>query len=158
MARKYNKISLSILKSLLESKDGLSAADLKMSCAPKLPNKDFYNYLFRLSEQEIIFKNNNNYILNEEGKKLLNNLQPVKDGVWKVIVFDIPEKQKKVRIILRGKLKQLHFKKWQNSIWVSPYSLSAEIENEINALGEKFFIRLIKTKEINHTKDLEKMF
>ena len=80
------------------------------------------------------------------------------DKQWRLVIFDIPEKHKYVRVVLRAKLKQLHFKKWQNSIWVSPYKIDADIEAELAALGNKFFVRLIKTTEINHTEDLEKMF
>ena len=50
------------------------------------------------------------------------------------------------------------FKKWQNSIWVSPYAMDREIEEELNDLGKKFSVRLIKTTQINHNEDLEKMF
>jgi CRISPR-associated endonuclease Cas2 len=78
--------------------------------------------------------------------------------VWKLVIFDVPEKHKKVRNILRAKLNQLGFKKWQNSIWASPYELDTEIEKEFLELGKKFFIRLIKTQEINLTEDLEKLF
>jgi hypothetical protein len=59
---------------------------------------------------------------------------------------------------LRGKLKQLFFKKWQNSIWVSPYILPEDIEEELRSLGQKFFIRLIKTSDINIVEDLKNMF
>ncbi len=96
--------------------------------------------------------------LTGEGIKMLGRLLPQKDGVWKLVIFDIPEKQKKVRAVLRAKLKQLHFKKWQNSIYISPYALEADIESEFQALADKFFIRLIKTKDINKTADIEKMF
>jgi len=54
------------------------------------------------------------------------------------VIFDIPEKHKYVRNVLRAKLKQLHFKKWQNSIWVSPYALDGQIEEDFKELGKKF--------------------
>ena len=88
----------------------------------------------------------------------MSRLSPKKDGVWKLVIFDIPEKHKYVRNVLRAKLKTLHFKKWQNSIWASPFALDEEIETELLALAKKFFVRLIKTTEINETKDLEEMF
>ena len=93
-----------------------------------------------------------------DGKTLLKRTLPAKDGVWKLVIFDIPEKQKYVRAVLRAKLKALHFKKWQNSIWVSPFALDEEIEAELHQLSKKFFIRLIKTTDINETADLEKLF
>lgn len=157
MSRSYNQVSINILKYLSEKNAG-AVVDLKPACAPKLSDKDFYNYIFRLIQQELATKSGNNIKLTEDGKKLLDRLVPQKDGVWKLVIFDIPEKHKYVRSVLRGKLKQLHFKKWQNSIWVSPYALDPEIEQELADLGKNFFVRLIRTTEINNVDDLEKMF
>ena len=73
-------------------------------------------------------------------------------------MFDIPESKRPVRNFLRQKLHALHFKKWQNSIWVSPYTLDPELEAELLNLAAKYFIRLIKTTDINYDKDLRKLF
>lgn len=158
MSRKYNTTSIAILKFLLDLKAAASLEEIKSACGSKLSAKDFYNYLFRLIQQELVEKSGNGYKITDEGKKIFGRLSPEKDGVWKMVIFDIPEKHKKVRAVLRAKLRQLHFQKWQNSIWISPYALDAEIEDELNALGEKFFVRLIKTTEINHKKDLDSLF
>jgi DNA-binding transcriptional regulator PaaX len=158
MARKHNPYTIAILKFLSTAANGTKINDIKQACGPKLSAKDFYNYLFRLAEQEYITKNTELAQITEEGSRLLGRLKPAKDGVWKLVIFDIPEKHKYVRSVLRGKLKQLHFKKWQNSIWVSPYALEPEIEKEFDDLGKKFFVRLIKTTEINNVEDLEKLF
>src|SRR5204862_1937794 len=125
---------------------------------PKRSAKNFYTYFFRFHGQEIIDKTDNTAGITEEGRKLLKRLKPAKDGVWKMVIFDIPEKHKYVRTVLRAKLKQLHFKKWQNSIWATPFTLDDEIESELEQLGKKFFVRLIKSKEINNSTDLEKLF
>lgn len=157
MSRIYNQNTIAILKYLAD-KDKAAIKDAHAACAPKLTAKDFYNYVFRLHLQGLVEKIDNKARITEEGKKLLSRLVPEKDGVWKLIIFDIPEKQKYVRVVLRAKLKALHFKKWQNSIWVSPYALDSEIEQELNALAKKFFVRLIRTTDINNTEDLEKLF
>jgi len=157
MARQLHPTSVAILNFLAE-KNQAKLNDVKTACAGKLSHKDFYNYIFRLQRQELVVKNNNLLALTTDGKKLIIRLSPNKDGVWKLVIFDIPEKHKYVRAVLRAKLKQLHFKKWQNSIWVSPYKMDEEIEKEFGDLGKKFFVRLIKTTQINHSEDLEKMF
>ena len=161
MSRNFNRQTLSILNAVLE-KPGISTKELFRELSIKQKYKDFYNNIYRLIDQEILKRGENNkgiiLALTEEGQKILGRMEPKKDGVWKLVIFDIPEKQKKVRGILRAKLKQLHFKKWQNSIWISPYVLDREIEEELNELGKKFFIRLIKTTDINMTADLEKLF
>ncbi len=158
MARVYNPITISILNFLFEKEKPVEFSQIHSACAEKLSGKDFYNYLFRLTEQGYINKTQSTAGITAEGKKLLKRLLPQKDGVWKLVIFDIPEKHKYVRTVLRAKLKQLHFKKWQNSIWVSPYFLDEEIEKELSDLGKKFFVRLIKTTDINNLEDLQKMF
>ncbi len=158
MARQYHIISVSILEFLSKQAKPIIFSDIKTNCCPKLSGKDFYNYLFRLSQQELITKNEHAAAISEQGKKLLKRLVPERDGVWKLVIFDIPEKHKYVRSVLRGKLKQLHFKKWQNSIWASPYAIDPDIERELDDLGKKFFVRLIKTTQINHIEGLEKIF
>lgn len=161
MSRPYNELTIAILQELTK-KDEMSFAALHKTVSPAALYKEFYNMLFRMAASGLIEKNKRDKKLTakitDEGKLLLRRKKPEKDGVWKLVVFDIPEKHKKIRGILRAKLKQLHFKKWQNSIWISPYRLDEEIENEFNELGKRYFVRLIKTTNINCTEDLERMF
>jgi CRISPR/Cas system-associated endoribonuclease Cas2 len=161
MARIFTPLTLSIL-SEVDNHPGISLQELHTKHHPVKPYKEIYNTAFRLAELELVAKQKNSkgigLTLTGEGKKILQRIAPKKDGVWKLVIFDIPEKQKYVRVILRAKLKALHFKKWQNSIWVSPFKLDEEIEAELKELGGKFFVRLIKTKEINIIGDLENLF
>jgi DNA-binding transcriptional regulator PaaX len=161
MARTLNKQSTEILSGV-EGTPWISTKELYSAAKTKVPYKDFYNNIFRLISLGLLERNENNkgivLALSEDGKKALSRLHPKKDGIWKVVIFDIPEKQKKVRVVLRAKLKQLNFKKWQNSIWISPFILDKEIENELFELGKKYFVRLIRTTNINHGEDLEKLF
>ncbi len=161
MARIFNLQTLKILKTVSQA-PGIPASELYTPFSRSQAYKSFYNTIYRLIKQRFLERKENNkgmcLWISEEGTKLIVRFHPEKDGVWKLVIFDIPEKQKYVRVVLRAKLKALHFKKWQNSIWVSPYALDAEIEEELKELGKKFFVRLIKTKEINVTDDLEQMF
>jgi DNA-binding transcriptional regulator PaaX len=50
------------------------------------------------------------------------------DGLWRVVIFDIPEKKRLARDILRDKLKQLGFYKLQKSVFVHPFPCRDEIE------------------------------
>lgn len=160
MSRPFDPITIKILGLLKNNQENYRRL-YKASC-PQQTYKFFYNTMFRLEKLGLIEKTNDVGILlakiTDEGKKLLSRQQPEKDNVWKIVIFDIPEKQKKIRAVLRAKLKQLHFKKWQNSIWISPYMLDEEIEKEFNELAKKIFVRLIKTQNINRTDDLEKLF
>jgi|SRR3989344_1740412 len=161
MSRPYNKLTLAILEQL-EKKGEAGFSALHKAVRPALPYKEFYNALFRMAAGGLIEKNKYlkelRAVITGEGKLLMQRKNPEKDGIWKMVIFDIPEKHKKVRNILRAKLKQLHFKKWQNSIWMSPFALDKEIEEEFRELGKKYFVRLIKTTDINHADDLNKLF
>ncbi len=161
MSRNFSPLTKIILAHLLENKESPFKGLFKI-VPEKTDYKEFYNTLFRLAENGLIEKSRQGGQLTAsitlEGKKLMGRIQPHKDGVWKIVIFDIPEKQKYVRTVLRAKLKSLHFKKWQNSIWISPFKLDEEIEKELKEIGKKFFVRLIKTTDINEQTDLEKMF
>lgn len=161
MARTFNNNSLKILKIVSEG-TGVRASELFTVFGKAQDYKSFYNNLYRLIKQGLLKKEgdvkSSTLLITEEGIRLINRFHPEKDDIWKIVIFDIPEQQKFVRTVLRSKLKSLGFKKWQNSIWISPYKLDPDIESELKELGSKFFVRLIKTKEINVTGDLEKLF
>jgi hypothetical protein len=160
MARIFTPLTLSILAEI-QKKPGISPKELTKYHSG-LPYKELYNTVFRLAGLELIKKEvvsgAISLTITPEGEKSLGRNAPKRDGVWKLVIFDIPEKQKYVRVVLRAKLKALHFKKWQNSIWISPFILDKEIEEELGQLGKRFFVRLIKVKEINITDDLEGLF
>lgn len=59
----------------------------------------------------------------------LNIRKPKKwDRKWRLLLFDISENKRIIRDILRGKLKELGFCPFQESVWIYPYSCDAEME------------------------------
>lgn len=160
MSRIHNGLAKQILW-LLNNNESLSIKELYAGLNEFSP-KEIYDSAYRLKLQEYVeftkVTGKTRIMLTPEGKFLAAQKHPNRDGVWKLIIFDIPEKQRKIRDHLRSRLIILGFKKWQSSIWVSPYTIPKEIEEELKQLSLKFFIRLIKTTEINNTSDLEKLF
>jgi len=49
------------------------------------------------------------------------------DKKWRLVIFDVPEKEKSAREALREKLKDLGMKKLQHSIWITPFPCEKEI-------------------------------
>lgn len=49
------------------------------------------------------------------------------DGYWRMVIFDIPEKNKSLRNTLRQKLVSLGFGQWQKSIYITPFPLEEEV-------------------------------
>jgi len=157
MPRPLSELSRHILI-LLNDKGPLMLHQLYELCPNETSKKKVYDTMFRLTGQGLVELANDRYSISEEGKILIHTIDKKRDGIWKIILFDIPETKRSVRNVLRSKLTSLGFKKWQNSIWISPYTIAPEIEAELNQLAKHFFIRLMKTTEINVTEDLEKMF
>ena len=64
-------------------------------------------------------------------KLFLNNIEitrPKKwDGKWRLVIFDIPEKERGARDGIRNKLYSLGFKQIQKSVFVYPFECSKEI-------------------------------
>lgn len=160
MARTHNEITKEIL-SQLHKKASLELNEL-YGLFENQTRKGLYDAIYRLKLQGYLdLKRSDKKTfaeLTEAGKFLAIQKNPVRDGVWKLIIFDIPETKRKIRDHLRSRLMALGFKKWQTSIWASPYILNEEIEGELKELSSKLFIRLIKTTDINNTSDLEKLF
>ena len=105
--------------------------------------------------------------LSEDGKKrvLLYDLDTIAikkprrwDGYWRLILFDIPEKQKLGREALRSKLKQLGFYQLQKSCFIHPF----ECRSEIDFISEIFeispHVNFILAKEIEGANLLMKHF
>ncbi|MCC7356824.1 MAG: hypothetical protein IT410_04425 [Candidatus Doudnabacteria bacterium] len=157
MARTLSSLSRLILHSFENNEERMLHEIYKDHIQAK-SKKEIYNTIYRLVQQELLTVDGERYTLAQAGRQLIHKFFPKKDGIWKIIIFDIPEKKRYVRTVLRTKLESLGFKKWQNSIWISPYIIDPEIELELNELANHYFVRLIKTKDINFTDDLEKMF
>ncbi|RJQ30873.1 hypothetical protein C4572_03295 [Candidatus Parcubacteria bacterium] len=91
-------------------------------------------------------------------KKILSyDLQKIKltrpkkwDGYWRIIIFDIPEKNKKARMALSLKLNEMELYPLQKSVFVCPF----ECKNEIDFVAEFFrvkkCIKHILAKEIEN--------
>jgi DNA-binding transcriptional regulator PaaX len=124
--------------------------------------RKIYTHIYQLEKRGYLEKYRHKdfeYIkLSSKGQAILEASKKEKDGKWRAIIFDIPETQRPVRDFLRSKIKQLGFKKWQNSIWISPYVIPPDVEAELLILSEKFFVRLIKIESINNESDLKNLF
>lgn len=106
-------------------------------------------------------------VLTEDGQKkvLRYNIDDIKikrpsrwDKRWRLVIFDIPEKKKHAREVLRSKLKELGFSQFQKSCFIHPY----ECENEINFVVELFelrpYVTLVKVEKITNEAALKLKF
>ena len=56
---------------------------------------------------------------------------------WRVVIFDIPEKKKILRDIIRDHLKAVGFKKLQNSVFISPYPYEPEFSRSLMCMAPR---------------------
>jgi len=105
-------------------------------------------------------------ILERGRKKLLSyNLDSLEikkpkrwDGIWRIVIFDIPEDEKIARNALRLKLKELGFYQLQKSVFIYPYPCLNEIQfiEEIFKIGP--YINFIEARKIEGGEWLKQKF
>ncbi len=144
----------------------------KYEKAKKLRDEQWKNSFYYLKSEGLIetkYVGKQLYIrLTEEGKKIakkckfddLKIKKPGKwDKKWRILIFDIPSKQKQKREALRGKIKELGLYQLQKSVWIHPYDFSEAVDEM-----KRFFyfkndeIMMITTQNINNEEELKSRF
>ena len=72
------------------------------------------------------------------------------DKKWRIALFDIPEKKKKIREALRHHLKNLNFFEYQKSVFVHPYDCENEIEYIIEFYNIRKHVRFIVADSLDN--------
>lgn len=80
------------------------------------------------------------------------------DQKWRVVIFDVPEKKKHTRNILRDKLKELNFYRIQNSVWVCPWDCLDEILFIRKFLEIEPYVSVILADAIDEEMKIRKQF
>jgi len=121
------------------------------------------NFIQAFNKNDQIF-----YRLTEKGFKKLTSYKYKKsfltanekwDGLWRLVIFDIPEGKKLAREALRWKLKQFNFFPLQKSVFVFPF----KCEKEIRSLADFFkvgeYVEIILAKSLgSKEKELKNLF
>lgn len=80
------------------------------------------------------------------------------DRKWRVVLFDIPEKQKPLRDTLRARLRQLGLLELQKSVFVHPYECRNEIDFVIELYNARRHVRYIEAIHVDNEPHLKKRF
>jgi len=106
-------------------------------------------------------------VLTEKGKKIakqysLDSLKIEKswrwDKKWRMVIFDVPEKKRRIRDIFRFHLKRLGFHELQHSVWVYPYKCAGEIQYLIDFFHVPQYVHLVEATVISNDEFLKKKF
>jgi CRISPR-associated endonuclease Cas2 len=90
-------------------------------------------------------------------KARVMNKQPW-DHKWRLCVFDIPERAKRMRDQLRYLLKQNNFIKLQASVFISPNPINTAAIEYLQATNLIRYIRMLRVDRIDTDTDLRKRF
>ena len=115
--------------------------------------------LTRLKSYGLVKQQNEEFSLTQKGKKIINKILGYKealgekwDGKYRVVIFDIPEKDRHHRNWLRSELYFLKYTKLQQSVFISKFSLTEDIIKEIKKRGIDKGVNYLL---VEHVYDLE---
>lgn len=121
---------------------GLRAFIGQQPLAGELPSKRAIDQIIRrFAKQELIrISKHRQYIafeLTDKGRQRLDvymlddlmfpALPQAWDGLWRIVLFDVPEERKHLRTIFRRKLQNLGFRLLQRSSWIYPFPCEKEL-------------------------------
>lgn len=70
------------------------------------------------------------------------------DGKWRVVIFDIPEKRRKARDILRNNLKNWEFVSWQKSVWATKKDCAKPLRKFIKSVGIEDWVIVLESDNV----------
>ncbi len=71
------------------------------------------------------------------------------DGKWRLVIWDVPEKRRIARDLLRYKLKQLGFQCFQKSVWGCKKNCTKELRSFIKKVGIEDWVMVLETDNID---------
>lgn len=131
----------------------------------------FNDLLYHLSKDNLVTKTNKSgkflIKLTAKGRKYLSGLQSIKsstlpnnhfrpedENVLKIVIFDIPETEKRKRAWLRAALKNLEFIMLQKSVWIGRLKLPQEFISAIETLNLSPYVEIFTISKAGSLKRL----
>ena len=133
---------------------------------PKIKKEAIRSSLPRLIRQGLIIKapKEKTYCLTEKGKEIvlyIENSYLILKKPWdkklRLVVFDIPEKYRYWRSIIRQELSLFQFHQLQKSVYVGKYPLSESFYREIEEAGIKKYIFILTIDKIERKDEILKL-
>ena len=168
--RKLSEISLKVLKTLLKGSVWTLTSLIETHKYDEFVIKRAYKQLYNLRRSGYVeikkqSKNVSFFQLTSRGKLRilkylhLETLRSQKwDKKWRVIIFDIPESLKKWRGYMRYDLKNLGFIRLQESVYITPYPVTGELDQMLKEWNLRKYFRYLTVSEIDGVEKLKKEF
>jgi DNA-binding transcriptional regulator PaaX len=140
----------------------------KLGIIPKRRQNEYISSsASKLTKRGLLFYNSKKYQLTSKGESLLRRwrfsdfklFKPKKwDRKWRVIIFDIPEKKKKIREQMRHLFSQAGLRRLQDSVWIYPYDCEDVITLLKTDFGVGRDLLYLIVDELENDKHLRKDF
>ncbi len=69
------------------------------------------------------------------------------DGKYRIVIWDIPEKKRRIRDLFRRRLREWGFKSWQRSVWISKRNVAAKLRRLILELEMEEMVAVIESDD-----------
>ena len=132
----------------------------------------FADLLYRLRKDGLVedAKRNGKILLNltQKGKEILEKLRAKKDialpdvkyknqtdNVLKIVIFDIPESERRKRVWLCSALRDLEFTMLQKSVWTGKIKFPEDFMNDLKKLGLLSCIEIFTISKTGSLKQLK---
>lgn len=80
------------------------------------------------------------------------------DKKWRVVIFDIPERRKKIRDAIRSHLKQMDFCELQKSVFINPYPCQDEVDFLVEFYQVRPYVRQLIVESLDNELHLKQKF
>ncbi|MBI5400807.1 MAG: hypothetical protein HZB12_01680 [Candidatus Yonathbacteria bacterium] len=80
------------------------------------------------------------------------------DGLWRIVMFDIPENKKYARRAIGYAIQKLGCIQYQKSVFITPYPCAKEIDFAGECFDVRKHIRIITAKDVENVNDIKKHF
>jgi hypothetical protein len=79
----------------------------------------------------------------------IENKKKRQDGKWVMLIFDVPEKYKKSRNLLTSILRNLGYRMFEQSAWITPYDVSDKTEKLLQMYDLDKFVKIFLIEELD---------
>lgn len=70
------------------------------------------------------------------------------DGRWRLVIFDVPEKRRQARDLLRSRLKQWGFIHFQQSVWGTKKNCTKALRDFIKSVGIEDWVMVVESDNL----------
>ena len=125
----------------------------------KFSRQSFSTILTRLQKQGLVERKSGKWSNTKIGTMIVKKARfrppelPLKDGIIRLVIFDIPERDRKKRLWLRKELLACDFQLLQKSVWIGYRPLPKDFYESLEDLNLRSYIHIFSIKQAGTLKE-----